>query len=63
MPPIPENKSMKRIFGMAIKRAVKPQIFYYFLSEAEPLDIHYQAEPGNENLLLFLRVLCAFAVD
>ncbi len=47
MPPIPPNKSMKQIFCMAIKRAVKPQIFYYFLIEAEPLDIHYQAEPGN----------------
>ncbi len=33
---------------MAIKWAVKPYILYYFWSEAEPLDIHYQAEPGNE---------------
>ncbi|TAF70506.1 MAG: hypothetical protein EAZ59_04445 [Oscillatoriales cyanobacterium] len=45
---------------MAIKRAVKPQILYYFLIEAEPLDIHYQAEPGNKNLLLshpFLQII------
>ena len=39
---------------MAIKRAVKPHILYYFLIEVEPLDIHYQAEPGNEYLLLSL---------
>ena len=32
---------------MAIKPTVKTHILYYFL-EAEPLDIHYQAEPGNE---------------
>jgi hypothetical protein len=48
MPPIPENKSIKRIFFRAIKLAVKTHILYYFLMEAEPLDIHYQAEPGNE---------------
>jgi len=48
MPPIPENKSIKRFFFMAIKPAVKTHILYYFLREAEPLDIHYQALPGNE---------------
>ena len=50
MPPIPENKSIKRIFFMAIKPAVKTHILYYFLMEAEPLDIHYHAEPGNEKV-------------
>ena len=48
MPPIPENKSIKRIFFRAIKPAVKTHILYYFLREAEPLDIYYQAEPGNK---------------
>jgi hypothetical protein len=48
MPPIPENNSIKRIFFRAIKPTVKTHILYYFLMEAEPLDIHYQAEPGNE---------------
>ena len=48
MPPIPENKSRKRIFFRAIKPAVKTHILYYCLMEAEPLDIYYQAEPGNE---------------
>jgi hypothetical protein len=51
MPPIPENKSIKRIFFRAIKLAVKTDILYYFLREAEPLDIHYQAEPGNEKFV------------
>jgi hypothetical protein len=50
MSPIPENKSIKRIFFTAIKWAVKTHILYYFLREAEPLDIHYQALPGNEKL-------------
>jgi hypothetical protein len=50
MPPIPENKSIKRIFFRAIKSAVKTHILYYFLRGAEPLDIHYQAEPGNEKV-------------
>ena len=50
MPPLPENKSIKRIFFRAIKWAVKTHILYYFLMEAEPLDIHYQAEPGNEKV-------------
>jgi hypothetical protein len=50
MPPIPENKSIKRIFFMVIKPAVKTHILYYFLMEAESLDIHYQAEPGNEKV-------------
>jgi hypothetical protein len=35
---------------MAIKSAVKTHILYYFLIEAEPLDFHYQAEPGNEKV-------------
>ena len=35
---------------MAIKLAVKTHILYYFLMEAEPLDFHYQAEPGNEKV-------------
>ena len=48
MSPIPENKSIKRIFFMAIKPTVKTHILYSFLMEAEPLDFHYQAEPGNE---------------
>lgn len=39
---------MKRIVFMAIKRAVKPHILYNLLIEAEPLNIHYQALPGNE---------------
>ena len=48
MPPILENKSIKQIFFRAIKLAVKTHILYYFLIEAEPLDLHYQAEPGNK---------------
>ena len=48
MSPIIENKSIKRIFFTAIKLAVKTHILYYFIMEAEPLDIHYQALPGNE---------------
>ena len=50
MPPITENKSIKLIFFSAIKPEVKTHILYYFLREAEPLDIHYQAEPGNEKV-------------
>jgi hypothetical protein len=53
MPPIPEDKSIKRIFFRAIKPAVKTHILYYFLREAEPLDLHYQAEPGNEKREIF----------
>ena len=53
MPHIPENKPIKRIFFMAIKLAVKTHILYYFLMEAEPLDLHYQAEPGNEKREIF----------
>jgi hypothetical protein len=50
MPPIPENKSIKRIFFRAIKLAVKTHILDSFFREAEPLDFHYQAEPGNEKV-------------
>ena len=50
MPPIPENQSIKRIFFRAIKPTVKTHILYYFLMEAEPVDFHYQAEPGNEKV-------------
>ncbi len=53
MPPVPEDKSIKGIFFRAIKPAVKTHILYYFLMEAEPLDIHYQAEPGNEKREIF----------
>ncbi len=48
MPPILENKSIKQIFFRTVKLAVKTHILYYFLMETEPLDLHYQAEPGNE---------------
>jgi hypothetical protein len=54
MLPIPENKSIKRIFFRAIKPTVKTHILYYFLREAEPLDIHYQAEPGKEKVSRYL---------
>ena len=54
MPPIPENKSIKRIFFMALKPAVKTHNLYYFLMEAEPLDLRYQAEPGNEKVSIHM---------